>query len=85
MLWKREKLPKEITQSNLQEYLNNIPTKKYNYRNSIKAPILSYYNTVLKKNWKKFKIGRRDVTQKDILTHEDFEKIIESTKSEKKR
>ena len=85
MLWKREKQPKEITKSDLQEYLNNIPTKKYNYRNSIKAPILSYYNTVLDKKWKKLKIGRKDVTQKDILTHADFEKIIGSTKLEKAR
>jgi len=53
MLWKREKQPKEIIKSDLQEYLNNIPTKKYNYRNSIKAPILSYYNSVLDKKWKK--------------------------------
>lgn len=62
MLWKREKLPDDITKKDIQEYLNNIPTKKYNYRNSIKAPILSYYNSVLDKKWKKFNIGRKDTT-----------------------
>ena len=62
MLWKRGKLPKDIIKSDLQEYLNNIPTTKYNYKNSIKAPILSYYNSVLEKKWKKFQIGRKDIT-----------------------
>ena len=53
------------------------PTKKYNYRNSIKAPILSYYNSVLKKKWEKF--GWEPIFVKSSTKNDRFRRTFSET------